>query len=226
MSVLRINVVSDPNSWTNPIMPIFLEALQKRGHKTCWVHDVETIPQGDLAFFLSCSQIASADVLARNTHNLVVHASDLPKGRGWSPLSWQVLQGADCIPLTLFEAAESVDSGPIYLQSHISLQGHELHDELRHKLGQAVFALSLDFVDRFPEVLQLARLQQGEATYYPRRTPEDSRLNLDKSLREQFDLLRIVDNENYPAFFELRGFRYVLRIDKDGPATADTTGKA
>jgi hypothetical protein len=33
-------------------------------------------------------------------------------------------------------------------------------------------------------------------------------------LSAQFDLLRTVDNDKYPAWFELRGARYVLKIEK------------
>ena len=35
-----------------------------------------------------------------------------------------------------------------------------------------------------------------------------------KSLKEQFNLLRIVDNINYPAFFELDRHKYILKIEK------------
>jgi len=34
----------------------------------------------------------------------------------------------------------------------------------------------------------------------------------DKTIREQMNLLRVVDNERYPAFFEWQGNRYYLAI--------------
>jgi hypothetical protein len=67
-------------------------------------------------------------------------------------------------------------------------------------------------------VLEQARKQAGEPTTYPRRRAFDSRLDSEKSIAEQFDLLRIVNNDDYPAFFELNGKRYVLRIEKSGIA--------
>ena len=147
-------------------------------------------------------------------HNLVVHASDPPHGRGWSPLTWQVLEGAQRIPVTLLEAAESVDAGDIYLQEWFDLAGHELLDQLRDQVAQATLSLCRTFVGEYPNVLRKARLQSGEPSYYPRRGPEDSELNPDKSLAEQFDVLRVVDSERYPAFFKIRGQRYHLRIEK------------
>ena len=47
-----------------------------------------------------------------------------------------------------------------------------------------------------------------------RRTPADSRLDPDKSIAEQFELLRVVDNQRYPAFFDHRGRRYRITIEK------------
>ena len=41
---------------------------------------------------LSCGQIINKEVLQRNRNNLVVHAGALPKGKGWSPLTWQILE--------------------------------------------------------------------------------------------------------------------------------------
>ena len=35
-----------------------------------------------------------------NKNNIVVHASDLPKGRGFSPMSWQILEGKNKIKLS------------------------------------------------------------------------------------------------------------------------------
>jgi len=51
-------------------------------------------------------------------------------------------------------------------------------------------------------------------SFYLRRRPEDSRLDPDKTIREQFNLLRVVDNEKYPAFFDLHGQRFLLKVEK------------
>jgi methionyl-tRNA formyltransferase len=58
-------------------------------------------------------------------------------------------------------------------------------------------------------------------TYYRRRTPEDSRLDPQRSIAEQFDLLRVVDPDRFPAFFDLCGHRYVVRIEKQAGAADD-----
>ena len=68
-------------------------------------------------------------------------------------------------------------------------------------------------VDNFGSVRP--RLQSEEPpTYYRKRTPEDSRLDPDKSIAEQFDLLRVADEERYPAFMDYRGHRYKIVMTK------------
>jgi len=185
------------------------------GHQISWVHTPSEIPKGDFCFMLSCGEIVKPTILRRNSHNLVVHASKLPKGKGWSPLSWQVLEGAKEIPVTLFEAAENVDSGLIYLQNKIELSGDELVDELREKQATVTNDLCEKFIDRYPKILEDAQKQSGNPSFYPKRTAVDSMLNPQKSIAEQFNLLRIADNQHYPAYFDWMGKRYLLKIEKE-----------
>ena len=143
-----------------------------------------------------------------------MHESDLPQGKGWSPLTWQILEGRHRIPVTVIEAADSVDSGPIYAQRWLEFQGHELIDELRAGQAEATHDLCRWFVDDYPASAERSRAQTGAESFYPRRRPNDSRLDPDKSIADQFDLLRVVDNARYPAFFDWRGQRYEMTIRK------------
>ena len=116
--------------------------------------------------------------------------------------------------MTLFEAADAVDAGVIYGQTTIQLRGDELVEDLRRQQAAATFELCAEFVAGFPGVLQQAREQQGTPSYFPRRTPVDSRIDLDLPLRDQFNLLRVCDNTRYPAWFEHAGSRYTLSINR------------
>jgi methionyl-tRNA formyltransferase len=147
-----------------------------------------------------------------NKHNLVVHESDLPRGKGWSPVSWQVLEGKNKMAISLFEATKSVDDGPIYHQIMLELEGHELWPEIKHKQGMITQQLIIKFVQDYPN--NTAKPQAGDSTYYQRRTPKDSELDIYKSIADQFNLLRICDNERYPAFFMKDGQKYILKIEK------------
>ena len=211
---LRIAIASDSGSWIEPWLDQLKSYWQTQGHAVTCVSEVSRLPDSDIAFYLACGQLATRQVRARAMHNLVVHESALPQGRGWAPLTWQILEGKNEVPAVLIEAEDKVDSGDIYLQDSLQFRGHELCDELRHAQGEITKKLCIRFVDEFPGLLSRARKQQGEGTVYRRRTPDDSKLDLDQPLREQFNLLRVVDNLRYPAFFDVNGHRYRLRIER------------
>jgi len=209
-----ILILSDAESWMTPDLEDLVMDWEAQGHRIDWRHDPAQAEAGDFCFCLSLGQLVPKAVRERFRHTLVVHESDLPRGKGWSPLTWQILEGQARIPVTLLEAAERVDSGPIYAQRWLQFQGHELIDELRAAQAAATRALCRWFVDDYPKGAEQARPQQGEESLYPRRRPDDSRLAPEQSLAAQFDLLRVVDNQRYPAFFVWRGERYTLAISE------------
>lgn len=184
------------------------------GHSCIWVNNADDLDGGDLCFYLSYSRIVSQEKLAQFQNNLVVHASDLPKGKGWSPMSWMILEGQNRIPVTLIEALPEVDSGPIYDQFWMDLEQTDLVDDWRAKLSRATVSLVRDFVGKYPASLESKTDQQGEPSFYPKRGPFDSQLDVAKPLIEQFNLLRIVDNKSYPAFFDAHGSEFVLQVHK------------
>ena len=217
---LQITVLVDnPRSWYCPYAGQLVEALRSDHHQVAFLHDSMAIPEGDCAFLLSCSRLIRPEVLSRNRHNIVVHSSALPEGRGFAPLSWQILEGRSSITNTMFEAASEVDSGVVYATNEMHFEGHELVEELRALQAAKIAELVFMFVANYPNLS--ARPQVGTPSAYSRRRNVDSRLDVNKTIAEQFDLLRIVDNDSYPAFFHYRGYRYVLRIHKDGPVSED-----
>jgi len=129
-----------------------------------------------------------------------------------SPLTWQILEGKNEVPISLFEAVEEFDAGQIYLKDSIRFEGNELLDEIRNALGNKIVEMCERFVREYPAIIAQARPQSGPESFYRRRKPEDSRLDPNKTIAEQFNLLRVVDNERYPAFFELKGRKFVIKV--------------
>ena len=213
---MRISVVC--SSREHPVFAHLARwADRKRGaHEIELVESTAALRSGDLLFLISCSEIVGAAVRARYAHTLVVHASALPHGRGWSPHIWQILEGRDRIPVTLLEAADQIDAGAVWAQREVVLEGHELYDEINAQL----FAVTLQLMDFAIDNAATVRprAQQGAATYYRRRTPADSEIDPHKSIAEQFDLLRVADPTRFPCFVEFRGRRYRLLLSKEDPA--------
>lgn len=208
----RVSVVVDGDSWFIPHAEGLVRRIAADGDTAALHTSAGEVPEGDIAFYLSCEHITPPEILARNRRNLVVHASDVPKGRGMSPLTWQILEGAAEIPICLMEMVEEVDAGPVVFHDMMTFEDHELIDELRAKQAAMCIELCLRYLGQ-PEP-PVGEPQTGKATFYARRDPGHSRLDPEKSIAAQFDLMRVVDNKRYPAFFDYRGWRYEFHIRK------------
>ncbi len=210
---MRISILS-----TDPDHPVNASLVSWRDrnaamHRVDIARSTGELQGGDILFLISCSEIVGPEVRNRYSHSLVVHASALPEGRGWSPHIWQVLSGADSIPVTLLQADDPVDSGAIWQQEVIELSGHELYDEINARLFDVTLRL-MDFAVENADRVVPTPQPDGAASYYRKRTPLDSRLDPDKTIAQQFELLRVADPDRYPCYFEYRGHRYTLQIRK------------
>ena len=210
---MKLTVLTDSEtSWFVPFGKKLSKKLNEKGHSAVFITDSSEIKNGDICFLLSCTKLVSKETLDKNKYNIVVHASDLPKGKGFSPLQWQVAQGQNDITLTLFEVVEEMDAGPYYFKESISFDGHELLVELREKMALKIIDMCLRFVSG-PEEFK-PKNQTGESTYFKRRTFKDDELDVNLSIAEQFNHFRIADNDNYPIFFKMNGHRYTLKIER------------
>ncbi len=211
-TTLLIDVCSDKKSWMNDEIPRLVAQVLCDGHSCFWVHNSDLLAGGNICFLLSYSRLVQSEIRAKYNNTLVVHASELPAGKGWSPASWLILDGKKTIPVTLLEAIDEVDSGPIYDQKWVDLKSTDLSNDWRKKIAHISVALVINFIRNFPQSSRTKREQLGTVSYYPKRTAKDSKLDPHKTINEQFNLLRISDNDNYPAFFELEGCVFELKI--------------
>lgn len=195
---------------TDPKHPIWphLEAwCHSRG--LLLTHLISRLTGGDFLFLVSCTQFIDAEIRARYKHVLVLHESDLPKGRGWSPVAHQILEGKTEVTVSLIEAADKIDSGDIWAQEVAYIPDHALAGEI----SEILFGVKKRLIARALYERLIPRKQEGTPTYYSRRTPEDCRLDPHRTIAEQFDLLRICE-PRFPAFFDYRGHRYTVEVRK------------
>ena len=205
---MKLAILTSPNQW-------FCDYTERLSIELGGAHIFENhndISESyDVVFILSYHKIIGNSFLSKNKHNIVIHASDLPLGKGWAPLFWQVLEGKSKITFSMFEATEGVDDGPIYMQKELILNGLELNNELRVKQAEIQIKMCKAFVDNY-SIFNQPRRQVGNETFYSKRDASDSELDINKTIREQFNLLRIVDNEEYPAFFCIDGKKFIIKI--------------
>ena len=203
---MKFCVLTSPNQW-------FISYAQKFSSENnidLFFKHEDVTPDFDVVFILSYHRIITKEFLNKHKHNIVVHAADLPQGKGWAPVAWQILEGKNEIVFTLFEADEQADNGPFYIKRTVKLTGYELNDEIRELQAQTCIDLCKEFIANYEKLT--ATQQSGQESFYRKRNAQDSELDINKSINEQFNLLRIVDNENYPAFFYKDNHKYIIKI--------------
>ena len=201
------------NNWIEPYIENFINTykINKFNFKISFNH--EKIKNNDIVFILGYTKILDECFLNYNKLNLVVHESNLPEGKGFSPIQWQILNGQNEITFTLFEAKKELDSGDIFLQKDVSFSGYELFDEIRGIQGKKTIELIQEFLNVYPMISK--KPQIGEETVFKRRKLNDDKLNIDKSIKEQFNHFRIANNDEYPLWFEIDGNKYEVKIYKE-----------
>jgi methionyl-tRNA formyltransferase len=211
---MRISLLcSDEQHPVNVYLKRWISAKQEI-HQVELVRKKHDLSGGDILFLISCSEILGDADRAAYGATLVLHASDLPRGRGWSPHIWQLIDGAEEITLSLLEAEDKVDSGRIWKKLKFPVPKHALWDEINEALFLAEIEL-VDFaVNEFSHIRQNTQDPSIEPSYYPRRTPADSQIDPSKSITSQFDRIRVCDPNRFPAFFELHGKKYKLKLEK------------
>lgn len=169
---------------------------------------------GDILFLISCSEIVNKTDRSAYSVSLVIHASDLPNGRGWSPHIWQIIEGRSEITLSLLEAEDKVDSGRIWKKIKLKIPKYILWDEINALLFTGEIDLINYAVEKFDDVTPQQQDKNIEPSYYSKRTPLDSQIDPLASLESQFDKIRVCDPSRFPAFFELHGYRYTIKLEK------------
>lgn len=208
ITILCSSVVHPVNSW-----------LEKWINRNCDYHSIELVRKksemlgGDLLFLISCTEIIKKEDRQKYKKTLVLHASDLPRGRGWSPHIWQIIEGKTTLSVTMFEAEDNVDSGAIWHQMNVDIPKHFLFDEINNALFEVELSL-MDFaLQGFDTIVPQKQPAGVKPTYYTKRSPDDSRIDPDQSIRSQFDLIRVCDPERFPAFFEMYGKKYAVKFE-------------
>ncbi|RCW48197.1 MULTISPECIES: formyltransferase family protein [Halanaerobium] len=138
------------------------------------------------------------DNIYNNFNCVVFHMTDLPYGRGGSPLQNLIVRGIENTKISALKVDGGLDTGPIYLKKDLNLNGTAEEIFLRSS--------SLIFNEMIPEIINneiIPKEQKGEVVEFKRRKPYQSEIKNDFSLSKVYDHIRMLDAEGYPdAFIE------------------------
>ena len=171
------------------------------------------IKKQNIVFPLSYTKILPEIFLKENELVLIAHASKLPSDRGFAPLQYQILKNKKKFYMALIKAEKEVDTGRIFLQNSFTLDGTELSCDIRKIQGSQYLKIIKKFLVRYPNVK--SKKQKNKSNFNKRRYSKDSQLNINKTIKQQFNHLRINDNKLYPSFFYFKGKKYIVKIFKE-----------
>jgi len=211
---MRVSILcSNPEHPINEYLIPWLEQLSS-SYSVDLARKTSELVGGDILFLVSCTEIVSAEIRLAFGVCLVLHASDLPRGRGWSPHIWEILNGATSVTLSAVEAEDKVDSGRIWAKKTIDIADTLLWSDINHILFTSELEMMLSILINYNQIVPHRQSELIEPTYHRRRLPCDSAIDPNKSIVAQFDLMRVCDPHRFPAYFDHRGQRYVLKIEK------------
>ena len=148
-----------------------------------------------IIFFPHWSWIIPQDIYT-NFECVVFHMTDLPFGRGGSPLQNLISRGIYKTKISALKVVKGVDAGPIYIKRELDLQGS----------ATKIFRLASEIVfgDMIPSIIRdtpASVPQKGKVVTFGRRTAEQSSIADLKDITKIYDYIRMLDAEGYPAAF-------------------------
>lgn len=176
----------------------------------------------EYVFFPHWSWLIPAEIYS-GYECVVFHMTDLPFGRGGSPLQNLILRGLRRTKVSAIRAAKDLDAGPVYMKVPLSLEGSA--QEIYERVSGMIFG------EMIPAMLRnrpQPRPQRGRPVFFARRKPAESRLPEFGSAREVYDFIRMLDAEGYPrAYADIGGVRAEFRnaVIENGCVTADAVFK-
>ena len=191
-----------------------LKARLEHDHSVSIIRSLKQITDGGLLFLVSCNLLVDCKATERFKHALVLHSSDFLTGRGWSTHIWELLDGADCITVSLLDAVAAIDCGDIYKNIAVDIPRSALWNEINELIFHTEIQLIEDAIKNFINLEKYPQSPNIGVAYYPKRNPKDSEIELNKPVSEQFDLIKVCDPNRLPAHFHYRGDAYELILEK------------
>ena len=152
-------------------------------------------------FFTHWSNIIPQEVF-ESYECIVFHMTDLPFGRGGSPLQNLISRGIYETKISALRCVKSLDAGPVYMKRPLSLYGTA--QEIYMRANVIIEEMIISIIKDNPKPIE----QSGEPVIFKRRNELDGDIAQLKTLEEVHDFIRMLDADGYPrAFLEINNLR-------------------
>lgn len=169
----------------------------------------------DIGFVAGWQRLVPSSVLS--TFRLGVFgmhgsATNLPRGRGRSPMNWALIEGREVFYTNLFRYDPGVDSGDVVDTFCFTVNPHDTAETLHFKNTLSMVALIRRNRSQFlsGDVKVEAQSDEG-ATFYPKRSPSDSLIDWAAPIDRVERFIRAVAPPFNGAFSTIGSSKVVIR---------------
>ena len=131
----------------------------------------------------------------RKFNCVIFHMTDLPYGRGGSPLQNLIVRGHRDTMISAIQCVKDFDAGPVYLKKPLSLDGSA--KDIFTRASHIIEEMIGEILETNPQPVA----QKGKVVKFTRRKPEDGNLKNAESLDEVYNYIRMLDADEYPPAF-------------------------
>lgn len=200
-------IILSEKSWHKELF----EVLKGEFNKDSWLlinskidFNLEKLNQyePDKIFIPHWSHIIPPEIF-ENYECVVFHMTDLPFGRGGSPLQNLISRGYKTTKISAIKVEQGIDTGDVYMKKSLALDGTatEIFERATLIIKEMIFDIVEKRIEPFPQV--------GEVTEFKRRKPSDSNLIELSELDVVYNYIRMLDCEGYPhAFIETPNLKF------------------
>lgn len=126
---------------------------------------------------------------------IVFHMTDLPYGRGGSPLQNLIVNGKTTTKISAIRVTKGIDTGPVYLKKELSLEGTAR--DIFERASEIIYEMIIEIIDKKP----IPKEQEGDVVFFIRRNAKDGNIECLKELKDVYDYIRMLDCDGYPPAF-------------------------
>jgi len=149
----------------------------------------------DWIFFPHWSWLIPSEIY-KNYTCVVFHITDLPFGRGGTPLQNLILRKIYKTKISAVKVTEEIDAGPIYVKEDFDISLGSAEEIFIRASNIIFFRMIPLIITKNPQPKE----QQGEIKTFKRRRPQESDLRFADihCLDDFYDFIRMLDGEGYP----------------------------
>jgi methionyl-tRNA formyltransferase len=157
----------------------------------------------DLILVMGWSQLLNNEIIQIPRFGVIgSHPTELPKYRGRAPIPWTIIKGLKESALTFFYITSGIDDGDILDQRKFQISDSDDATSLYEKITEVGRQMLLDNLKLISEG-RIKRIKQDGSKFienWPKRIPEDGKIDWAKSNREIHTLIRATTHP-YPGAF-------------------------